>query len=77
MPRQGSRAALPPNGNAEINPPATPYRKEKLSRSKQELAQEAAKVLDQVDSVDCFSQGYGKRYTKPKKKIQPNAKKAK
>lgn len=56
VPRESPRAAGTPGGNSESHP----VRKERLSRSKQELAEEAAKVLDQVDKIDCYTQDQSK-----------------
>lgn len=41
---------------------ASPVKKEKLSKNKKELEEEAAKVLHQADRIDCVTAASGKYY---------------
>lgn len=55
VPREGSRVSGALSGDGAGHLVAAPVRKERLSRSKKELAEEAAKVLHQVDTLDCVT----------------------
>ncbi|XP_011505762.1 PREDICTED: uncharacterized protein LOC105368449 [Ceratosolen solmsi marchali] len=51
-------------GNVECGLIKNPLRKENIkARNKEDLAQEAARVLQQVDSVDCFAHNYNHKYS--------------
>ncbi|KAJ8924285.1 hypothetical protein NQ315_007077, partial [Exocentrus adspersus] len=60
------------SGDGAGHPVASPVRKERLKKSKKELEEEAAKVLQQVDQLDCVTGGEGVRpdrfYTLPNRK---------
>ncbi|XP_060536941.1 uncharacterized protein LOC132708567 isoform X2 [Cylas formicarius] len=53
------------NGNNQLTTP--PVRKERVKKTKQELSEEAAEVLRQVDSLDCIARQNGNFYTVPRK----------
>lgn len=59
MPREGSRVSGALSGDGAGHLVTAPVRKERLSRSKKELAEEAAKVLHQVDTLDCVTTDHG------------------
>lgn len=59
MPREGTRVSGALSGDGAGHLVAAPVRKERLSRSKKELAEEAAKVLHQVDTLDCVTADHG------------------
>ncbi|XP_017777541.1 PREDICTED: uncharacterized protein LOC108563391 [Nicrophorus vespilloides] len=74
MPREGARAGAL-SGDGEGHLLRSPVRKERLSKSKQELAEEAARVIHQADKVDCVSKGGvhpDKFYTLPARKKHPD-----
>lgn len=62
MPNETSRVtgALSGDGAGHLLP--SPVRKERLPKSKQQLAEEAARVLQEVDKIDCVSQDHGKSF---------------
>lgn len=60
MPRENSRipgAAAGIDGETVLT---LPVRKERLKRSKKEIAEEAAKVISQADKVGCIANDKGK-----------------
>lgn len=59
VPREGSRVSGALSGDGAGHLVAAPVRKERLSRSKRELAEEAAKVLHQADTLDCVTADHG------------------
>ncbi|KAF2905482.1 hypothetical protein ILUMI_00694 [Ignelater luminosus] len=69
VPNEASRVtgALSGDGAGHLLP--SPVRKERLPKSKQQLAEEAARVLQEVDKIDCVSKDHGvhpeKFYTLP------------
>ncbi|XP_074042526.1 uncharacterized protein isoform X3 [Leptinotarsa decemlineata] len=77
MPRDSARVvgALSGDGTGS-HLVASPVRKERFKKSKKELAEEAARVLKQVDQVDCVSKESSvlpeKFYTLPNRKKQKN-----
>lgn len=56
MPREGFRTVGALSGDIKTPPAVSPVRKERLSKSKKQLAKEASEVLDQVDKLDCIVQ---------------------
>ncbi|KAK5647216.1 hypothetical protein RI129_002108 [Pyrocoelia pectoralis] len=80
VPNETSRiaGALGSEGTGHLQP--SPVRKERLPKSKQQLAEEAARVLKEVDKVNCVVKNPGvhpdKFYTLParrKQKVQPDS----
>lgn len=61
MPREGSRVVGALSGDGAGHLVASPVRKERLARSKKELAEEAARVLHQADGVDCITRDQGEQ----------------
>lgn len=60
MPRESHRSSSELNKHQD-GLPVAPVRKERLPKSKKVLAKEAAKVIHQVDGVDCVTNtDYGK-----------------
>lgn len=74
MPNETSRVAgaITSNGSGHLIP--SPVRKSRLPKSKQQLAEEAARVLQEVDKVNCVAKNHGsnpqKFYTLPVRRKQ-------
>ncbi|KRT84703.1 hypothetical protein AMK59_2207 [Oryctes borbonicus] len=72
MPREGYRTVGALSGDIKTPPAASPVRKERLSKSKEELKKEASEVLDRADKLDCVVQNSPsypeKYYTLPVRK---------
>lgn len=64
VPREGSRPLGALSGDGEGHLVRAHVRKERLTKNKHQLAEEAAKVLTQVDRIDCLSSENGKPITK-------------
>jgi hypothetical protein len=69
MPREGSKLAGALSGDGDGHLLVSPVRKQRLSKSKEELVAEAARVISEVDKLDCISSENGvlpeKFYTLP------------
>ncbi|XP_065169080.1 uncharacterized protein [Atheta coriaria] len=59
VPREGSRPLGALSGDGEGHLVRAHVRKERLTKNKHQLAEEAAKVLTQVDRIDCLSSENG------------------
>ncbi|CAH0551686.1 unnamed protein product [Brassicogethes aeneus] len=74
VPREGARIVGALSGDGAGHLVASPVRKERLKKSKKELAEEAARVLHQADKIDCVTNKSGVRpdkfYTLPNRKKQ-------
>lgn len=60
MPRESGRIVGALSGDGTGHLVTSPVRKERLKKSKKELAEEAAKVLHQADKLDCITEDKGK-----------------
>ncbi|XP_018563253.1 uncharacterized protein LOC108904981 isoform X2 [Anoplophora glabripennis] len=72
VPRESARVGGVVNGDGASHLVASPVRKERLKKSKKELAEEAARILQQADQIDCVTGNKGVRperfYTLPNRK---------
>ena len=77
MPNETSRIAGALSSDATGHLIPSPVRKARLPKSKQQLAEEAARVLKEVDKVNCVAKNPGEKfYTLPvrrKQKILPDS----
>lgn len=53
MPRESGRVVGALSGDGAGHLQAAPIRKQRLSKSKKQLADEAARILHQADGLDC------------------------
>lgn len=56
MPREGFRTVGGLSGDIKTPPAVSPVRKERLSKSKEQLVREASEVVDRADKLDCVVQ---------------------
>lgn len=55
VPRDSARVVGVVNGDGAGHLVASPVRKQRLKKSKKELAEEAARILEQADQIDCVT----------------------